>query len=185
MQAEEELGLIRSAANGDHRAFRTLVEFHQAFAYALAHRYTYDEDDAEDITQEAFIRIWKNLHKYDSQFHFKAWLAKIVTNLCLDHLKSGRRKQEAGKARVDETLMVAGHHHPEHELEAAELKTIVARLAEQLTALQRTVFVLRDLEMLPTEEVCQILNMSPGNMKSNLYYARLKIKQGLAAFYKS
>ena len=184
MQKEAEESLITSAANGDHQAFRALVEFHQSFAYSLAHRYTNNEDDAEDITQEAFFKIWKSLHRYDSKFPFKAWLAKIVTNLCLDHLKSGRRKHESGMIRADETLMVAGHQ-PEHELEAAELKTIVARLAEQLTEQQRKVFVLRDLEMLSTEEVCQILNMSPGNMKSNLYYARLKIKQGLATFYKS
>ena len=185
MQAEAEQSLIRSAARGDHQAFRTLVEFYQAFAYSLAHRYTYDEEDAEDVTQEAFIKVWKNLHKYDPQFRFKAWVAKIVTNLCLDYLKSGRRKHESGKTKAAETLMVAGHRQPDHELEAIELKTIIARLTEQLTDQQRKVFVLRDLEMLSTEEVCQILNMSSGNMKSNLYYARLKIKQELASFYKS
>ncbi len=185
MQKEAELGLIKSAVKDDHQAFRALVEFHQAFAYSLAHRYTNDEDEAEDITQEAFIKIWKNLRKYDPTFPFKAWLAKIVTNLCLDHLRSGRKKHESGKTKADETLMVADHHHPGHQLEVAELKTIVAQLAEQLTQQQRAVFVLRDLEMMSTEEVCQALSMSPGNMKSNLYYARLKIKQGLAAFYKS
>ena len=185
MQKEAEESLIKSAAKGDHQAFRALVEFHQAFAYSLAHRYTNDEEETEDITQEAFIKIWKNLHKYDPTFPFKAWLAKIVSNLCLDHLKSARRKHEWGKTKADETLMVADHHHPGHQLEAAELKTIVAQLAEHLTEQQRAVFVLRDLEMMSTEEVCQALSMSPGNMKSNLYYARLKIKQGLAAFYKS
>ena len=183
MLPEVELDLINKAAKGDQNAFRHLVELYQSFAYALAYRYTTEEDDAEDITQEAFIKIWKNLDRYDAQFPFKAWLGKIITNLCLDHLKSGRRKHESKKTKTDNTLEMASTDEPGKELEISELRSIVNQLAAQLTEQQRSVFILRDLEMFTSDEVCAMLNQSPGNLKSNLYYARLKIKQGLAAWY--
>ena len=184
MHRGAEHDLIKKAADGDHQAFRNLVEFHQSFAYALAYRYTNEEDDAEDITQEAYIKIWKKLDQYDDQFPFKAWLGKIVINLCLDHLKSSKRKHESGKITADTVLAMAGSQEPGRELEATELKTIVYALAEKLTEQQRSAFILRDLEMLSVEEACVMLNQSPGNLKSNLYYARLKIKEGLMTFYK-
>ncbi len=183
MHQEAELSLIKRAIEGDHQAFRILVEFYQAFAYALAHRFLNDKDDAQDIVQDAFIRVWKNLGRYNPEFKFKTWLSKIVTNLCLDYMKSRERKNAHGKTKVDENLTAADDTHLERELEATELKAIVAQLAGKLTDKQRAVFVLRDLELLQTEEVCKILGISPANMKSNLYYARVKIKVGLQRYY--
>ena len=184
MQKEAELSLIRKAAEGDHKAFRVLVESFQSFAYALAHRFVNDDDDAQDIVQDAFIRVWKHLGRYNPQFKFKTWLGKIITNLCLDHIKSSKSRNEHGKTKADEIPGVADPAHYERELDAKELKTIVAQLAENLTKKQHAVFVLRDLELLSTEEVCKILEISPGTMKSNLYYARLNMKEGLQNYYR-
>ncbi|HTH54501.1 MAG TPA: RNA polymerase sigma factor [Cyclobacteriaceae bacterium] len=174
-----ELNLVRKSAEGDHQAFRQLVEAHQHLAYSIAFRFTQDENESEDIVQEAFVKLWKNLPKYKVEFRVKTWLSKMVTNLCLDHLKSGRKKNlvSEGRGKGNEPSI------DEDKLEHEELKSIVVRLAEQLTEKQKAVFVLRDLEQLTPEEVCQALQMSAGNMKSNLYYARLKIKEGLQKFY--
>jgi RNA polymerase sigma-70 factor (ECF subfamily) len=98
----------------------------------------------------------------------------------LDYLKSGRKKKMTRENNVQ------GKEPSVHEdiLESEELKSIVLRLAEQLTEKQKVVFILRDLELQTAEEVCEALQMSSGNMKSNLYYARQKIKEGLQKFYK-
>lgn len=179
MDPEYELDLIRKSQRADASAFRALVESHQGLAYSIAFRFTREEQESEDIVQEAFIKIWKNLSKYDAAFRFKTWLARIVTNLCLDYLKSARKKNTS-KILISEEMNVSH----DHKMESEELKAIVYQLADQLTEKQKAVFILRDLETLEPEEVCSILQMPDGNMKSNLYYARLKIKEGLKKFYK-
>lgn len=180
MEQEVELTLIKKSVDGDNRAFRQLVEAHQGLAYSIAFRFTRDENESEDIVQDAFVKIWKNLSRYNSEFRFKTWLAKTVTNLCLDYLKSGRKKKTVSENNL--SRQEPSVH--EDKLEAEELKTIVFRLAEQLTEKQKAIFILRDLEMFSSEEVCETLQMSAGNVKSNLYYARMKIKEGLEKFYK-
>jgi RNA polymerase sigma-70 factor (ECF subfamily) len=182
MDQESELDLIKRAIRGDRQAFRQLVESHQGLAYSIAYRFTGDELESEDIVQNAFVKLWKNLSKYNQEFRLKTWLSKIVTNLCLDYLKSEKKKRTVDRGHNKEMMMLPSPH--ENKLEEEELRSIVYRLAEQLTAKQKAVFVLRDLEMLESDEVCQILQMTPGNMKSNLYYARLKIREGLKGFYK-
>lgn len=181
MDQESELDLIKSARSGNEQAFRRLVESHQGLAYSIAYRFTGDELESEDIVQNAFVKLWKNLSKYNEEYRLKTWLSKMVTNLCLDYLKSGRKKHMANKIISDDMTLPG---QSENKLEETELRSIVYQLAEHLTEKQKAVFILRDLEMLEVDEVCQALEMTPGNMKSNLYYARLKIKEGLQKFYK-
>jgi len=180
MHREQELDLIHKSQRGNAQAFRALVESHQGLAYSIAFRFTREEQESEDIVQEAFIKIWKNISKHNEEFRFKTWLARIVTNQCLDYLKSARKKSST-QSIIREEMNIS---HNEHKVESDELKTIVYLLADKLTEKQKAVFILRDLETLEPEEVCSILQMSDGNMKSNLYYARLKIKEGLKKIYK-
>jgi RNA polymerase sigma-70 factor (ECF subfamily) len=180
MELEKEPNLIQQSLQGNSRAFRELVEAHQGLAYSIAFRFTRDEQESEDIVQEAFIKIWKNLSTYRAEYKFKTWLAKIVTNLCLDYLKSGRIKKRSEQKKLPEP----SHRAEENKLEEDELRAAVMALADQLTEKQKAVFILRDLEMMEPHEVCEILQMSSGNLKSNLYYARLKIKEGLKNIYK-
>jgi RNA polymerase sigma-70 factor (ECF subfamily) len=184
MGSTSERELIDQAAAGDYRAFRTLVETFQGLVYSIAFRFTRDEVEAEDLTQETFIRLWKNLDRYKAEFKLKTWLGKIVTNLALDYLKSSRRKNEKMRVAMDAELNAQSHEQPETIWNAAELQNLVFKLSEQLTPKQRAVFVLRDLEHLEVNEVCDMLGMSAGNVKSNLYYARLSIKTEVEKHYK-
>lgn len=179
MEREVEQSLIAKSAEGDPSAFRQLVESHQAFAYGLALRFVREPEAAEDIVQESFIKVWRNIGRYDSAYRFKTWLGKIVTNLCLDFVKRNRR----ANVILDGVLKVQETSYQLDDLEKSELKEIVTRLADQLTEKQKAVFILRDLELLSPEEVCDMLGMSSGNMKSNLYHARIKIKEGLEYYY--
>jgi RNA polymerase sigma-70 factor (ECF subfamily) len=179
MEPGAERSLIMKSISGNQQAFRLLVEAHLEFAYSLTYRFIREPMESEDIVQEAFIKVWKNLNRYDTSYRFKTWLGKIVTNLCLDNLKSGRRRN---LVPLEPTVREPSYQH--QDLESHELTEIVYRLAETLTEKQRAVFILRDLEMFSPDEVCTMLNMPPGNMKSNLYYARLKIREGLEVYYR-
>jgi RNA polymerase sigma-70 factor (ECF subfamily) len=112
-------------------------------------------------------------------------LYRITINLCLDFLKSahGRRRHN----QVDELKghNIADASSPEKEFEKHELMELIQRMANGLTPRQRAVFMLRDLEALPVEEVCGLLSMSASSVKSNLYYARLKINEGLKMYYQT
>jgi RNA polymerase sigma-70 factor, ECF subfamily len=179
-----ELEAIEKAKSGDQHAFRVLVESFQGFVYSIAFRFTGDEAEAEDLVQETFIRLWKNMDRYNPEYKLKTWLGKIVTNLCFDFLKSSRRKNEKHRIAMDNKLNVIDPSQHESELDSSELHAIVMKLADQLTPKQRTAFILRDLEMLEVKEVCDMMRISAGNLKSNLYYARLSIKERLIKYYK-
>jgi RNA polymerase sigma-70 factor, ECF subfamily len=176
---------IRQAALGDRHAFRMLVESQQTFAYAVAFRFVGNAGDAEDIVQEAFVRLWKNLHQYRPEVKLSTWLYRIIANLCLDLLKSRPEKQRRSAVDIDHSHAVTDGSTPEADLYRRELMGAIHAAANELTPLQRAVFILRDLEDLPVEEVCDILCMPAGNVKSNLYYARRKVGERLKALYRT
>ena len=184
MQYSEELNLIERAQRGDSIAFRKLVEMHQRFAYSVAFRFTGNAPEAEDITQEVFIKLWKNLGKYKHGIKLTTWLYQIITNQCLDYLKSASRKHQMKNVEMKLGKQIRDDTNHEQQVDDRELLKVVTALAKQLTPKQQTVFILRDLEGLSVEEVCEVLNMSSGKMKSNLYYARQKIRLDLTQYYK-
>jgi len=161
-------------------AFQKLVEHYQSFAYTLAFRLVCNDDDAKDVVQESFIRIWKHIPEFDSNNQFSTWLFKIVTNLCYDHLKSKKRRNSLS---IDDLKSTAFNFLSDKDLEEnfvnQNLIQVIESLANQLTPKQRIVFILRDLQDLETDEIADILNMDAGKIKSNLYYARQNIRMQL------
>ncbi len=170
-----ETELIQKAQQGHPLAFRYLVERHQKMTYTLAYRFLNNADDAKDIVQEAFIRIWKNLDQYKPEVKFSTWLYKITTNLCLDRIKSKHHQQQ--KNQVSEDFKIASSTTPEKILEQEELAAFVHHAAQTLTPKQQAVFILSDLQGLSMNEIEESLGMSKGNIKSNLYYARLAMQE--------
>lgn len=179
------LDVIHKAMNGDRLAFRTIVEKHQHFAYAVSFRFLRNEQDAEDIVQEAFVRLWKNIHNYQKEIKLSTWLYRIIANLCLDFLKSAHGKQRRNKVDLSDGYFMQDPSTPEKEMQNRELMKAILDASEELTPKQRMVFILRDMEALPVEEVCLVLSMSAGSVKSNLYYARQKIHEKLKIFYQA
>ena len=177
--------VIDKALAGNTEAFRTIVEDHQEFAYAVAFRFVGNEDDAEDLVQEAFVRLWKNLKSYRKEIKLSTWLYRIVVNLCLDFLKSNYRRRKQSNLDLNSGQFVQDSSTPEKEFQQRELMQIIQNTATELTPKQRAVFILRDLEELSVEEVIEILSMSAGNVKSNLFYARQKMSEKLKAFYQT
>jgi len=174
--------LITRAANGDPQAFRQIVSQNQRFLYSVAYRFLGNAQDAEDVTQETFVRLWKNLPKYRAEIKLTTWLYKIVANLCLDMLKSTQRRQQSAQVDLMEHLVVV-NNAADATVHSQELHRIIQEAASKLTPKQKAVFILRDLEDLPVTEVCSILSMSTGNVKSNLYYARQQMSEELKKYY--
>jgi RNA polymerase sigma-70 factor, ECF subfamily len=177
--------LLQRAMEGDQRAFQSVVESHQAFVFRVAYRLLRNSADAEDITQEAFIRLWKSMPKYRIDTNLRTWLYKIVTNLCLDFWKSARYIQGG----LNEDLQSADQIHtdltPEAGIDAKEFDDQLAKVLKDLAPLQKAVFVLRDLEALTTEETGIALAMSVNHVKDNLFHARKNISRKLKMLYET
>jgi len=177
--------VIREAMEGSTQAFRMLVEENQAFAYRVALRFVGQAAEAEDIVQEAFVSLWQNLHKFRTEMKLTTWLYRIIANRCLDYLKSTKGKQRKNQLDMEHGNSVAGYLKTDGDLENQELMKAIQETAASLTPRQRAVFILRDLENLPVEEVCNILEMPAGHVKSNLYYARKAMSEKLKVYYQT
>jgi RNA polymerase sigma-70 factor (ECF subfamily) len=170
---------IEKSQRGDEPAFSRLVRGHQTYVFASALRLLCDEHDAEEIVQQTFIRVWQNLQRYDPAQKFTTWLYRIATNLCLDRLRVRSRDAarvsslDQGDARFD--VPDPGGMEERHSNQ--EIAAIVRRLISQLPEKQRLVFVLRDLQELSMEEVAAVTGMSVGSIKTNLCYARQRIRE--------
>jgi len=174
---QPDADILHQCRNKDEQAFKVLVEKFQSYAFNLAFRLVLNEDDAKDIVQESFIRVWKHINHYDSKVLFTTWLYKIVTNLCYDNLKSERRRNHAVLKLAENQAWLTSGDHVSGNTENKDLIRKIRQLSKDLTIKQRMVFILRDLHELPAKEVSQILNISEGAVKTNLYLARLNIRE--------
>jgi RNA polymerase sigma-70 factor, ECF subfamily len=169
---------------GDFLAFRALVEAYQGYAFALAFRALCDDDDAKDVVQETFTRVWKNLPRYNPAVKFTTWMYSIVTHLCYDSLRSKKKRGAAVLDELDPSLLasVSAEDNPEHLYSNKELAGVIATLTEELPPKQKIVFVLRDLQELSVREVSDILHISESSVKTNLVYARRFLRRQLRPF---
>ena len=177
--------IIRKCREGDSTAFGLLVRTHQVYAFALAFRMLSDEDEARDVVQESFIRVWKNLERYDPSQKFTTWLYAIVSRLSLDRLRSRSRANRFFRRGNDDTLLEEARDNvdPETLYSNREIAQIITRLTDDLSPTQKLVFTLRDLQGCTIQEVCDITGLSGGSIKTNLSYARQKIRHLLATQY--
>ena len=174
--------LIEDAQKGDMAAFENIVKYHQSYAYAVAFRFLCDEDDAEDIVQESFIRIWNYLQDFDPKMKFTTWMYKIVVNLCYDKAKSNKRRMNVFARWNDNfsTVDCIENIDLERDLTNKETAALIKSIADELSEKQRMIFLLRDLQDLTIQEVADITGMSESGIKANLFYARQNIKKKLA-----
>jgi len=175
--------LIEQSTLGDKTSFRRLVESHQPFAYAAAFRIVCNDYEAEEIVQDAFIRVWKHLANFDNEMRFSTWLYKIVVNLCYDRLKATRTRRKHMENNMDNNVLMntSSSENIEKQLINREQAQIIRYLTQMLTPKQKVVFILSELEELSVDEIIAITGLTAAKIKSNLYCARREIKDKLSA----
>lgn len=181
MDNEQLIKIIELSKKKVHLAFKELVEYYQDYAFSLAFRLTCNDEEAKDIVQESFIKVWNHLSKFNHNTKFTTWLYKIVYNLSLDKLKANKRRKRVlvEQEKVSESFNILTGEHLETEIVNKDLAAIILSLAEGLTPKQHSVFVLRDIQGFTMDEISEITSMSKGTVKSNLYYARANIREKL------
>jgi RNA polymerase sigma-70 factor, ECF subfamily len=189
-EAEEDREFIERAQRGDHVAFRALVERHQRRAFAIAMGLVRDENDARELVQDAFLRVYKGLGSFQGGSSFFTWLYRIITNLAIDLMrKPGRRDlelQENHAAEESSELPFVARIDGADPLDVIRRREIAARIQAALDALppyHRGVILMREVEGMSYEEMAQAMGVSKGTIMSRLFHARQKLQRALADCY--
>ncbi len=186
----EELVLVRAAKGGDDKAFGELVKRYDRNVFRIAQHITQNREDAEDVVQDAFLKAYTNLQQFQEQSKFYTWLVRIAVNEALMKL---RRRRPERMVSLDEDIKTEDDSvprevadwapNPEQNYNQAELKEILSRTIQGLPPGFRTVFILRDVEGLSTEETAEALELSIPAVKSRLLRARLQLRERLNRFF--
>src|SRR5512142_2502123 len=186
----DELMLVRAAKNGDMGAFEELVKRYDRNVFRIAQHITQNREDAEDVVQDAFLKAYGNLNQFQEQSKFYTWLVRIAVNEALMKL---RRRRPERTVSLDEDVKTEEDSiprevadwspNPEQQYKQAELKEILTKTINGLPPSFRTVFVLRDVEGLSTEETAEALGLSIPAVKSRLLRARLQLRERLSRFF--
>ena len=180
--------LVRASQGGDLGAFEELVARHRDKIYARAYSMARNEDEALDLSQEAWVKGWRRLGQFQGEASFATWMTRIVINLCVDHLrKQKRQRAESIEALKEESggverLLPATMPNPAEGLERAELRQRIDRALGQLSAEHRTVLVLHEFEGLEYKEIADRLGCSIGTVMSRLFYGRRRMAALLAGW---
>lgn len=180
MMTQTEYDIITRCQRGDKDSFRWVVQTYQRMLFSLALKMLCDEEEAKDMVQETFIRVWQHIRDYDFQRAFTTWIYTIASRLCLDRLKRMNRIV----AMPDDEMVVrcfASESDSQRTLENREWVAMVRTMAEGLSDKQRLVFTLCQLEGLSSDEAEQITGLDARQVKSNLYVARQTIRKRLKA----
>jgi RNA polymerase sigma-70 factor (ECF subfamily) len=178
-----DMTLVKAAQGGDMEAFEELVARHRDKMYARAFSIVRNEEDASDISQEAWIKAWRRLTQFQGESSFTTWLTRITINLCLDHLRRNQRFrmdlqpdfEDSKGPEAWERLLPPVWTNPTERLERDELRTRIDAALEKLTEAHRAVLVLYEFERLEYKQIAEIVGISIGTVMSRLFYARRRM----------
>ena len=182
MDASEAATVLARARQGDSDAFRVLVERHSRNAFRLAHRLTGNEQDAEDVVQESFIRAYRQLGRFESRANFGTWLYRIVANCSVDLIRVRQSRRDQSRAEsLDEAADIASNAAPgpERLARSAEIERHVATALSQLSPLERAAFTLRHYEGRSIDEIGRMLGLGTSATKHSVFRAVRKLRVAL------
>lgn len=172
----EEQALIRRVLDGDQESFALLMQRHERQVYTLCLRMTGHEEDARDLTQEAFLKAWRGLRFYQFEASFSTWLYRLTSNVCIDFLRRQKR-QPTVQWEPEELEMPDQMPLPEEQLLHREQQRLLRQAMEQLDEEFRLALTLRAVEGLSYEEIGAVLELKPGTVKSRIARGREKLRQ--------
>ena len=180
MTKEQEAEIVRRVLAGEADAFEAIVDEYQKTVYNLALKMTGNPEDAQDMSQEAFIKAFSSLGSFRGDSKFSVWLYRIVSNVCLDFIRSRSRKPTSSLNVKDadgeytELEIADVRHMPEDELQRRLTREAVQQGLDRLPADQRQILLLREIEGLSYDEIGDILSLESGTVKSRIFRARKK-----------
>lgn len=187
----DEGNLVAQAQAGDAQAFAELVRRYERKIYRLAKHITQNDEDAEDVLQDSFLKAYEHLSGFQGQSKFYTWIVRIAVNQALMKL---RKRKTDKTVSMDETIdtgedtvareIAAWDENPEQRYSREEMNQILSSAVDSLAPPYRAVFVLRDMEELSTEETAEALDLSIPAVKSRLLRARLQLRDKLSRFFK-
>jgi len=190
-QIPDEASVLVQAREGDVKAFSELVRRYEGKIFRLAMHITQNREDAEDVLQETFLKAYEHLDQFQGNSKFYTWIVRIAVNQALMKL---RKRKTDKTVSMDETIdtgedtmareIAAWDENPEQRYSREEMNQILSSAVESLAPPYRSVFVLRDIDDLSTEETAEALNLSVPAVKSRLLRARLQLRDKLTRFFK-
>jgi len=190
-EAKAELELVNRARGGDATAFSALIRQYEGKIFRLAMNITQNREDAEDVLQESFLKAYEHLDQFQGNSKFYTWIVRIAVNQALMKL---RKRKSDRSVSLDEQIdtgedtvvreIAAWDPDPEVRFSQTELHTILTEAVDGLAPIYRTVFTLRDVDGLSTEETAEALDLSVPAVKSRLLRARLQLRDKLTRFFK-
>lgn len=178
----EEERWVRRAQSGDQAAFTKLVYQHQRFVYNLALRGVSDPHEAEDIVQEAFLRAWQALPRFQQKAKFRTWLYRIVVNLCYNRLPRLKEELAAIPVEVIEALPDDVPDNPENVMRNIERRAFLHEQIERLPDGYRLILLLRYQQGLSYQEISEVTEMPLGTVKTGLHRAHRQLRQAMQEF---
>lgn len=183
---EENVRLMLRVKEGDTEAFERLVNLHQRSVIGTVARMLNSVEDAHDVAQQVFIRVWRSAARYEPSAKFTTWLFTIMRNLVFNELRRRGRKKEVSVEEQEEEhhqqLTAPGRDNPDTVAQQGELEAAIDKAIQSLPDKQRLAVSLRRYEDMPYEDICTVLGMSLSAVKSLLFRARNDLKEKLAAY---
>jgi len=191
MNARRDRKLVRALRARDEDAFRELVHLYQHKVFNIVYRIVSDRHEAEDVAQEVFITVFKNIHQFRGDAKFSTWLYTIATNHARNRIKylsrRARKKHQdiddTPEGQMGETPLATATVRPDKQAQANELEAIIQSGLGDLQAEHREIIVLRDIENLSYQEISEVTGLAEGTVKSRLFRARVALKTYVESRY--
>ncbi|MGD2245748.1 MAG: RNA polymerase sigma factor [Candidatus Aminicenantes bacterium] len=179
---EDIYALIEKIKDGDREAFMTITSLYQKKVFLLAYSFFHNREDAMDIVQETFLRLYQKINMFKRGESFQSWLLQISKNLCIDYYRKnyGKNRELKSETPVDE-LNLSGQEGPNPEM-SSDLRTIFSAGIKKLAERQRMIFVMKHYNQLKYREIAEVLGISLGTVKS-LHYKAVQNLRGLITPY--
>ena len=185
--------LVARARDKDFAAFEELVDRYEDKIFRLAFRFVRNETEAKEIVQDTFLLVWRKLDTFKGDAQFGSWLYRVATNTALMRLRAQRRHPEVSTEELPidyldnyGQLPAAGENwakRPDDELQSDELRRRIQKAVDELPEIYRTVFLIRDVEGLSTEETAEVLEISIPTVKTRLHRARLALRDAITRYF--
>jgi len=187
--ATDDLTLVQRVRTGDQRAFKLLVERYQRKVYAVAYGMVKDREEARDIAQEAFVKVYKYLEHFKGDASFYTWLYRITVNICIDSLRKKGSAKGDDHVEFDESVRMDVSEanigalgsrlgtNPQKSALRKELADKISAALQQIPEAHRQILLLREVEGMSYEELARTLQIPKGTVMSRLFHARLKMQK--------